>query len=81
MDIDTLRSFLGWCSVINIGLLLWWWGWFVFGHEFIFKMHTRWFRLTQERFDAIHYGAIAGFKLGIMLLNVVPWIALTVMAK
>ena len=72
MDIETLCAFFGWCSVINMGLLLWWWGWFVFAHDFIFKMHTRWFRLTHERFDAIHYGGIAGFKLGICLLYTSP---------
>ena len=44
-------------------------------------MHTRWFRLSEERFDEIHYGAMAGFKLGIILLNVVPWIALTIMER
>ena len=81
MDIDSLRAFLGWCSVINSGLLLWWWGWFVFVRGFIYRMHTRWFRLSEERFDEIHYGKMAGFKLGIILLNVVPWIALTIMER
>lgn len=81
MDIDTLRSFFGWCSVINMGLMFWWFGWLIFGRGFVYRMHTRWFRLSEERFDEIHYGAMAGFKLAIILLNVVPWIALTIMGK
>ena len=79
MEIETLRTFLGSCTLINIGLLLWWWGWLVWGRDFVYRMHSRWFKLSDEQFDAIHYGAMAGFKLGIMLLNVVPWIALTIM--
>ncbi len=39
-------------------------------------MHTRWFRLSVETFDAIHYAGLAVYKIGIILLNLVPFIAL-----
>lgn len=72
---------LGWCAVLNFAVLLWWWGWFVWGHELIYQLHSRWFRLSPERFDSIHYAAMAGYKLAILLLNVFPWVALAIMAK
>ncbi|MHC4838316.1 MAG: DUF6868 family protein [Planctomycetota bacterium] len=76
MDLELLRDFLGWCSIINLGLLLWWWGWFALAHEQVYRLHGRWFRIPVECFDAIHYGAMAVFKLGVFLFNVVPYLVL-----
>ncbi len=78
MELETIRSFLAWCSVINIGLLLWWWGWFALAHDFVYRLHGRWFKMPVERFDAIHYGAMAWFKLTVIVFNVVPYLALRI---
>jgi hypothetical protein len=40
----------------------------------------RWFRLSAEQFDAINYGGVLLFKLGIFLFNLVPCIALRLVA-
>jgi hypothetical protein len=40
------------------------------------RLHTRWFKLSVETFDALHYEGISIYKIGIMLLNLVPLIAL-----
>ena len=37
-------------------------------------IHGKWFRLSDERFDAAHYSGMAHFKIGIMLFNLVPLI-------
>ncbi len=33
MTIEVVRSFLGWCSVINMGLLLYWFLFIMFAHD------------------------------------------------
>jgi hypothetical protein len=38
--------------------------------------HGRWFRLSVEQYDAINYIGMAPFKLGIILFNLVPYVAL-----
>lgn len=76
MTIELLREMLGWCVLINFGLLLWWFGFLVFAHDFTFRLHSAWFDLTVNQFDAIHYQAMAYFKLAVFILNLVPWIAL-----
>lgn len=78
MSLEILRAFLGWCTLINLGLLLWWWLWLVFGRDWVYGMHGRWFKLSEERFDAIHYGAIAFFKLCVIVFNLVPYLALRI---
>ena len=39
-------------------------------------MHGRWFKLSAETFDAIHYSGMAVYKIGILLFNLVPLVAL-----
>jgi hypothetical protein len=42
----------------------------------MYLLHGRWFRLSVEQFDMLHYAGMSIYKLGIILLNVVPYIAL-----
>jgi hypothetical protein len=76
MTIESAQAFLLWCLVINYGILLLWFLVFWFGHDWIFRLHSRWFHLSKERFDSIHYASMAAYKLGILLLNLTPYVAL-----
>jgi hypothetical protein len=76
MTIYTLGNFLLWCTVLNYVILILWFVVFCLAHEWMFKLHTRWFRLTATQFDAIHYGGMSVYKIGILLLNLAPLIAL-----
>jgi hypothetical protein len=40
------------------------------------RFHGKWFRLSDERFDAAHYTGMAVFKIGIILFNLVPLVVL-----
>jgi hypothetical protein len=80
MNIETLRELLLWCTVINYGLLLWWFAVFVLAHDWIYRLHGRWFRIPVEQFDAIHYGGMAVYKIGIFLFNLMPLLALYIVA-
>jgi hypothetical protein len=44
----------------------------------MYRLHGRWFRIPEDRFDAIHYAGMAVYKIGILLLNLVPLVALLV---
>ncbi len=76
MSINMLRDVLLWCAVLNYGVLLVWF--FILAHDFMHRLHGRWFQLSRQQFDIIHYAGMAIFKLGIILLNVVPHIALRI---
>ncbi len=78
MSINTLRNALLWCAVINYGVLLVWFLFFILAHDFMHRLHNRWFQLSRQQFDVIHYAGMAIFKLGIILLNVVPYVALRI---
>lgn len=76
MTIEIVREFLGWCAIINIGLLLWWALLLIFAHDFIYQTHIKWFKLSEEKFDSIHYMGVAFFKICVFVFNIVPYFAL-----
>jgi len=80
MDLHVVRDVLLWCTVINYGVLLWWFLVFIFAHDWMLRLHGRWFRLPVEQFDSIHYAGMAIYKVGILLLNLVPYVALLIVA-
>ena len=76
MTIELIRTTLGWCALINLGLLMWWSFFMMFAGDWVYKMHSRFITVERERFNAIHYGGIAFLKIVIFMFNFVPWIAL-----
>lgn len=78
MTAISLRDVLIWSLVFNYVILLVWFGALVFAHDWVYRLHTRWFRLSRETFDALHYGGMAVYKIGILLLNLAPLVAVLV---
>jgi hypothetical protein len=78
MSIELTRNFLLWCTVINYGILLVWFLVFARAHDWMRRFHGRWFRLSDEQFDALHYVGMSIYKIGILLLNLVPFLVLRI---
>ena len=78
MTVDVLRDALLWCSIVNIGLLLWWFMFIALAHDWVYRYHGKWFKLSVDRFDAIHYAGMTFFKICIFVFNIVPYIALRI---
>ena len=81
MTLDITRKALVWCTVINYAILLVWFLFFVLAHDRMYQLHSRWFRLSVEQFDMLHYAGMSIFKIGILLFNLVPYIALHIMRR
>jgi hypothetical protein len=47
----------------------------------MYLLHGRWFRLSVEQFDMLHYAGMSIYKIGVLLLNAVPWIALHIVHR
>jgi len=81
MTIHELQSVLVWCLILNYALLILWFAVFVLAHDTLYRLHTRWFKLSPEVFDAGHYIGMATYKIGIMLFVLIPFIALWIMYR
>ncbi len=78
MTIDLVRNALLWCFIINIGILLWWFLFFTLAHDWVYRFHGKWFKLSVEKFDMIHYAGMAFFKICIFVFNIVPYFAICI---
>jgi hypothetical protein len=80
MTVDILRGVLGWCVIINMGLLLWSFLFLVFAHDWVYRMQSKWFpfKIPVETFNAILYAGMAFFKTVIFVFNIVPYFALLI---
>ncbi|MDR0273822.1 MAG: hypothetical protein LBI48_00455 [Burkholderiaceae bacterium] len=74
--IETMRALLGWCAIGNLALLLVWFGAFFLAHDLMHAWHGRWFKLSRESFDAIHYIGMAIYKILIWMLFIIPYLVL-----
>ena len=81
MHTDALQHFLLWSLGINYAILLAWFLAFVFARGWMRAVHGRWFQLSDTTFDAIHYGGMAVYKIGIFLFNLAPLLALCFMGR
>ncbi len=80
MAIDQIRDFLGLCTLIGMGLLLFWFFMLVLAKGFVFGLHQRWFGIESSRLDELHYQGMTFFKLLIFVFNLVPYLALCIIA-
>lgn len=78
MTIDTLQAALGWASLLNLGLLLFWFAMFMIAHDWIQSVHAKWFNIPEERFDAIHYTMMGFYELTIFVVLLGPYLALRI---
>ncbi len=78
MTIDVIRETLGWCCVINTGLVFFWFLILAFAHDAIYRLHGKWFEMSKENFNSIHYAGMTFFKMVVFVFNIVPYIALRI---
>lgn len=78
--IDTLTTFLGWCSVINIGVLVLSTIILMIMREPIVGIHSRLFGLNPAELPATYFQYLGNYKIAIFIFNLVPYIALKVMS-
>ena len=76
MGTNEIKETLLWCVGINYALAFIWFGVFVFFHDRMYRLHARWFKLSVEAFDTMHYAGLSLYKIGVILFNLVPLIAL-----
>ena len=75
---ETLREFLGWCTVINFGML-------IIASMFVGPLrgaiqgiHSKMFGLNEEQLTAAYFQYVANYKIAILVFNLVPYLALVI---
>ena len=79
MDIQTVREFFMWCTIINGGVLVLSSLICVSCGGWIYQIHSKWFPISREAFNVAIYSFIALYKMLFIVLNLVPYLALLIM--
>lgn len=78
MTLEMLQSVLGWSAIINMAILLWWFLIIMYARDWIYQLHSKFYDITKEHFNLLHYAGIMLYKIAIWLLFIVPYIALRI---
>ncbi len=79
MNIESIREFLGWCTVINVG---------IFAVTIIkvlaignwaSKIHAKMFGIDEESVRQMYFQILSMYKIAFIILNLVPYLALSFM--
>lgn len=80
MDIESVRELLGWCTVINLGLFLFALLKLLAIRDWASKVHAKMFQIDDVSVRQAYFQYLAYYKIAILVFNLVPYIALTIMA-
>ncbi len=78
MDIQTVRAFFMWCTILNAALLVWSFLVCAYAGDWIYRMHGKWFPMPREAFNVAIYSFIGLYKVLVIVFNVIPYIALLI---
>lgn len=78
MDTAMLTRFFMWCTILNMALLMLSFVMTAFAGNFVYKMHTKWYPMQRETFNAVLYSFIGVYKIIVIAFNAVPWAVLTI---
>lgn len=78
VTIETLRTVLGWCAIMNIAIVTYWFVVISFAGDWVYRLHRRWFDMPRERFSEIHYTGMMRYKLASFMFTIVPYLALCI---
>ena len=63
MNPNGIKELLLYSLVFNYATLMIWFGVFSFAHDWMCHFQSRWFRLSAESFNAVHYISMALYKI------------------
>lgn len=78
-NIETVTEFLGWCTLINIALLVFSSLFVVLFNSFAVKIHTKLFHVDAQFINQEYFKYLGHFKIFLIIFNIVPYIALKIM--
>ncbi len=79
-SIDTLATFFGWCTVINIGVLVLAVLVFSLFHDIFATITAAMFGVTKPEAEVTFFRVFHQYRFAVLILNFVPYLALKIMS-
>ena len=78
--IESIREFLGWCSVINIGIMTLAWILVVALRDPISHFQAKLFNLDERDISRACFQFLAQYKVAVYVFNIVPYFTLGIIS-
>ena len=75
LSIEQLTAFFGWCSVINVGLLIFSTLMIIVFKDPISAIHSRLLGQDKEKLQGLYMHYLAYYKIAIIMFNITPYFA------
>ena len=79
MNLETLTTFLGWCAVINIGVLIFVVLFWMACKEPFSKMFATMFGVTPDDAKLTVLRVVMQYRIAVVFFTIIPWVALKIM--
>jgi len=80
MDINQITTFLGYCTVLNMGILVFAAIFLFIFKDFAINTHSKLTGVSASKLPALYFSYMANYKIAMLIFNLVPYIALSLMA-
>jgi hypothetical protein len=78
-NIEAITEFLGWCSLINIGLGLFSVIFITSLRGPILRIHSKIFNLEEKDLSRAYFQLLGQYKVATIMFNIVPYLVLKIM--
>ncbi|MCJ7590027.1 MAG: hypothetical protein MUO51_01585 [Woeseiaceae bacterium] len=78
MTVENALAVLGWCMVVNFGILMIWAVAMMVAPNLTYRTQRLVTSISQEEFERTIYRLMGQYKLGILFFNFAPYIALRI---
>ena len=79
-NIQVITAFVGWCTVVNLGIYLFTALALMGFREPIKKIHSKVSAVPSEKLNELYFDYLGHYKMAIIVLNIAPYAALKLMA-
>lgn len=79
LDLTTLTEFLGWCSVINFGILFFMGFMLLFMKDFLADVYSQLLNIEEKEFSSSFLQTVGNYKMAVFIFNFVPYLSLKIM--
>ena len=78
MDIDSIRAFFMWCTILNFALLSLSSLICICAGDWAYRIHSKWFSISRETFNVAIYSFLGLYKVLVFVFNLIPYVALLI---
>ena len=81
MDLQTLKRFFMWCTIINGGAFIFWTAFFLFASDLTYRFQNSFFPIPWETYNVVIYSFLGLCKIFFLIFNLTPYLALLIIAR